>query len=240
MSEVPVSVGIPTWARGGRVLQTLERIYACNPKPAEILVYVDGASEGVAERVGSSFPQVRVLLGGGERVGPGGARHQCILASKEPIFISCDDDSSPVDADFFERASQLFATHADAAVIGAAIWHRNEVERPRNGAFVRKADFTGCGHALRTLAYRQTRGYVARPVAYAMEETDLAIQLFAKGWKIFHSGELRVFHDTELIHHETPEITAASIANVALFAFLHYPILSWPYGVLQIGNKVAD
>jgi len=129
--------------------------------------------------------------------------------------------------------------HPEAGVIGATIWHRNEPAKLRDDIFLRKADFTGCGHALRVSAYHETRGYLPRPNAYGMEETDLSIQLFAKGWKIFQTSELRVFHDTELTHHESPEITADTIANVALFAFLHYPLWGWPRGSLQVVNRVV-
>jgi GT2 family glycosyltransferase len=58
-----------------------------------------------------------------------------------------------------------------------------------------------------------------------MEETDLSIQLFAAGWDIYEAGDLRVFHDTELKHHESPKITAGHIANTGLCAFLNYPML---------------
>src|SRR2546423_1705005 len=36
-----------------------------------------------------------------------------------------------------------------------------------------------------------------------------------------------------------PKITAETIANAGLFAFLHYPVAAWPWGLLQIGNAIA-
>jgi len=71
-----------------------------------------------------------------------------------------------------------------------------------------------------------------------MEETDVALLLFARSWGIYDSGELRVFHDTELAHHPRPEITAGVVANIALYAFLHYPVHLWAWGLLQLGNTV--
>src|SRR5207237_5558809 len=64
--------------------------------------------------------------------------------------------------------------------------------------------------------------------------------LFDRGWQIYQSGEIRVFHDTELAHHGSVENTAGSIANVALFGFLHYPIRYWPRACLQVANKAVD
>jgi hypothetical protein len=48
-----------------------------------------------------------------------------------------------------------------------------------------------------------------------------------------------VFHDTDLKHHQSPEITSGMIENVGLFAFLHYPLICWSLGLAQVANKVA-
>ena len=80
--------------------------------------------------------------------------------------------------------------------------------------------------------------YVPLPVAYGMEEMDLGIRLCAGRQKIMHTPWLRVYHDNDSHFHEAPEITAASIANQALFAFLRYPLLVWPLGVVQVLSRV--
>jgi hypothetical protein len=71
-----------------------------------------------------------------------------------------------------------------------------------------------------------------------MEEGDLSLQLFAAGWQIYEAGDLRVFHDTDLKHHQSPEVTSGVITNVGLYAFLHYPISALGWGVAQVANKV--
>ena len=93
---------------------------------------------------------------------------------------------------------------------------------------------------LRLAAYKQVRGYLPRPVAYGMEEIDLSLQLIAANWQIYNAGSLRVFHDTDRKHHESAEITAGTISNVGLAAFLHYPILGWSWAALQIANIIRD
>jgi GT2 family glycosyltransferase len=92
--------------------------------------------------------------------------------------------------------------------------------------------------AIRVEAYGKIRGYLPRPVAYGIEETDISLQLFAAGWRICQVGALRVFHDTDLRHHNSPVITAASITNLALYAFLHYPASRFGWGALQVANRV--
>jgi GT2 family glycosyltransferase len=142
-----------------------------------------------------------------------------------------------MDVDFFQQVSQEFSRCSKSAVIGATIWHRSETVKPRIDGLALKPSYIGCGHAIRVAAYRQVRGYLPRPVAYGMEESDLSLQLFAAGWKIYESRMLRVFHDTDLNHHQSSEITAGVITNVGLFAFLNYPYIGWCWAVAQLAHK---
>jgi hypothetical protein len=71
-----------------------------------------------------------------------------------------------------------------------------------------------------------------------MEEVDLALRLHSQGGKILSSSWLRVFHDTDLQRHAEPHITAGSIANLALLAYLRYPVWLWSIGLLQCANRV--
>ena len=233
-----VAVIIPTYNRGTAVLSVLDRVVDCNPRPAEILVHVDSADGILEAELGSRFPNVKVLTSP-TRIGCTGGRHRCLLACSAPYAVSFDDDSYPVDRDFFLIVERLFQEHPEAAVLGAQIWHRHEAEKARTKKLVLAPNYIGCGHAMRVAAYHSVRGYLPRPVGYEMDESDLSLQLFASGWKMYETGELRVFHDTFLKHHESPEITSGSITNVGLRVFLHYPPMGWGWGILQLGNKVV-
>ncbi len=76
------------------------------------------------------------------------------------------------------------------------------------------------------------------PLAYGMEEVDLSLRLHHLGWGILESSWLRVFHNTELKHHSHPRITAASIANQILLAYLRYPLLFWWLGIGQCMSRI--
>jgi len=237
-STVPVAVIIPTYNRGAVVFSVLQKVMECDPKPAEIWIHID-LSDGVLEgELGRRFPEVRVLTSL-KRLGPGGGRNRCLLACSTPYAVSFDDDSYPVDTDFFAAVEQLFLEHPRVAIFEARVWHRHEPQKSRSQRLVPIPSYIGCGYAIRLAAYRQVRGHLPRPVPYGMEEMDLSLQMFESHWKILQAQNLRVFHDTELKHHQLPEITAGTIANVALCAFLHYPLLGWPRGLLQLGNKVV-
>jgi GT2 family glycosyltransferase len=211
---------------------------ACDPRPQEVWVHVDQSDSGAEAILAREFPSVHVIISS-TRQGPGGGRNACLRHCTVPFAVSFDDDSWPVDNDFFARTVELFAKHLDASVIGATIWHRHQAEIQRTRSFRRTVSFTGCGCAIRISAYLSIRGYVPRPIAYGLEETDLSLQLFAAGRHIYESGDLRVFHDTELSHHNSPEITECVVANAALLAFLRYPIAMWSIGFLQVLSNVA-
>lgn len=238
VAKAPVAVVIPTYNRGTAVVTVLEKVLACDPQPEEIWVHID-QNDGVLEQdLKQRFPDVRILASTG-RLGPGGGRHRCLMACGVPYAVSLDDDSWPVDADFFAAIEPLFAGHPGAAIFGASIWHRSELEIRRNRAVRKVASYVGCGHAIRVAAYREIRGYLARPTAYAIEEGDVGLQLFVRGWQVFAAGQLRVFHDTDRTHHDAAEVTASTITNLALLAFLHYPAVDLGRGVAQVANRVA-
>lgn len=236
--KAPVAVIIPTYNRGTAVVSVLEKVLACNPQPAEIWIHID-QSDGVLEReLIERFPGVHILSSAG-RLGPGGGRHRCLLACGAPYAVSLDDDSWPVDADFFAAIEPLFSKYPHAAVFGASIWHRGEAEIRRTHSVRRVASYVGCGHAMRVAAYRELRGYLARPTAYAIEESDVGLQLFVRGWQVYSAEALRVYHDTDRSHHDAAEITASTITNLALLAFLHYPAKDFGRGAAQVANRIA-
>jgi GT2 family glycosyltransferase len=235
--KAPVAVFIPTYNRGKAVFTVLEKVEQCDPSPTEIFVHIDQADGVLEAELSRRFPTVRVLTSP-TRLGPGGGRHRCLVATSAPYAVSFDDDSYPVDPDFFRRVEQSFLAYPNAAIFGASIWHQNEPERARVERLSLSPSYIGCGFAIRLAAYQQTRGFLPRPVTYGMEETDLSLQLFAAGWDIYQADFLRVFHNTDLKHHESWENNAGAITNVALFAFLHFPIMRWGVGLLQVGNRV--
>jgi GT2 family glycosyltransferase len=215
----------------------LERIAECYPAPLEVLVHIDQSDGTLEGELRKRFPNVRVLTSP-TRLGPGGGRHRCFLACHAPYAASFDDDSYPVDQDFFGEVEQLFLEHPNAAIFGASIWHRQEPKKARSEILSLSPSYVGCGFAVRVAAYKITRGFLPRPAAYGMEETDLSLQLYVAGWSIYQANNLRVFHDTDLRHHASPEINAAAITNAGLFAFLHFPFARWGIGLLQVGNRV--
>lgn len=237
-NSCPITVGIPTYKRLDKLPIALEKILACNPQPNEIIVHLDNNDTTTEKWLTNNFPSIKVLKSK-TQVGPGGGRNKIIKAAKNPIVASFDDDSYPLDPDYFTRLSQLFEQFPEAAVIAASIFHQGEMIDPDTLTAFWTADFVGCGCAYQREVFLETSGYVCLPLAYGMEETDFSLRLHGMGWKILTSSWLRVFHDTQLKHHEDPRITAASIANQALLAYLRYPPSLWGLGIAQCISRIG-
>jgi GT2 family glycosyltransferase len=237
-TTAPITVIIPTYNRGMKVRCVLEKVRLCDPAPVATIIHIDQSDGRLEAELKKQFPDVDILTSSMQR-GPGGGRHRCLLASKTPFAVSFDDDSYPVDPDFFCRVERLFAEHPRAGIFGARIWQRNEPPKPRDDSLVAVTDYVGCGHAIRLEAYRQIRGYLSRPIAFRMEESDVSLQLIGAGWDIYQTGQLRVLHDTDLSHRESAEVISGAITNVALCAFLHYPLIGWGFGIAQVLNIVV-
>jgi GT2 family glycosyltransferase len=228
---------VTAYERTEQTLVTLRVIQNCEPSPAEILVHVDDNRVHCAEAIRTAFPDVRVLLSH-EQLGPGGGRNKLMAAATSEMVASFDDDSYPVDSDYFARAVQLFDNHENASVIGAALYHRGETIALDARHAQWTADFSGGACVYRRNAFLDAGGYVPLPIAYGMEEVDLALRLHSRGARILSSSWLRVFHDTDLQRHGDARVTAGSIANLALLAYLRYPVSLWLVGVGQCVKRV--
>ena len=234
---VPLTAIVTAHRRTTELLNTLRIISECAPAPAEIIVHVDGGEHACAAAVGRAFPDVR-LIGSDDRVGPGGGRNKLMAAASHPIVASFDDDSYPVDGDYFARIIRAFEDHPGAWVVDARIFHLREAIEPDTSRASWVADFSGGGCAYRRSRYLETGGYVPLPTAYGMEEVDFALRLHAMGGRILRSGRLRVFHHSDLSHHADPAVTSASIVNLALLTYLRYPPALWVIGAGQCLNRI--
>jgi len=234
---VHISAIVTAYERLDQTLNTLRVLETCDPRPDEILVHVDANQTACVNAISQAFPNVRVIVSS-ERVGPGGGRNKLVAAATGDLIASFDDDSYPIDSDYFARVLRIFEQFPDASIVDAALYHAGEPIALDERKAQWTADFSGGACAYRRQAFLDAGGYVPLAVAYGMEEVDLALRLHSQGGKILSSSWLRVFHDTDLQRHAEPHVTAGSIANLALLAYLRYPVSLWSIGVWQCANRV--
>ena len=232
-----ISAIVTAYERIEQTLATLRVIQSCVPAPDEVLVHVDANQVECEVAIRNAFPDVRVLRSI-EQVGPGGGRNKLMSAAQFEFVASFDDDSYPIDSDYFARARNVFDRFPEASVICAAVYHIGESIGLDDRSAQWTADFRGGACIFRRSAFLEAEGYVPLPVAYGMEEVDLAIRLHSRGGRILTTPWLRVFHNTDLKRHEDPRVTAGSIANLALLAYLRYPVSLWGIGMGQCANRL--
>jgi GT2 family glycosyltransferase len=236
-NSVPITAIVTAHKRPDQTLNTLKIIRACDPSPCEIIVHIDQNQRECADRIRKSCPGIKTIVSE-TQVGPGGGRNTLIQAAVNDFVASFDDDSYPIDREYFRRALELFEKFPQASIICASLYHPGEVLGLDAMSGEWCADFTGGACIYDRRAFLTTGGYVPLAIAYGMEESDLALRLHAQGGRILRTRWLRVFHDTSLHRHADPEITRNSIANLALLAYLRYPPSLWPLGFLQCANRV--
>jgi GT2 family glycosyltransferase len=232
-----ISAIVTACDRIDQTLATLHVIQSCVPAPDEVLVHVDANQVECERTVREAFPNVCVMRST-DRVGPGGGRNKLMNATQSDFVASFDDDSYPIDSDYFARALTLFEKFPDASVVCAALYHTGESIGLDEQRAQWTADFSGGASVYRRSAFLEAGGYVPLPVAYGMEEVDLALRVHSRGGKILTSHWLRVFHNSDLRHHADPRVTAGSIANLALLAYLRYPVSLWGIGIGQCANRL--
>jgi GT2 family glycosyltransferase len=237
MTTISITAIVTAYQRIDQTLITLQKIKACEPLPDEIIVHVDANQRECEAAIHDAFPEVKVIRSE-ECVGPGGGRNKLIAVASNEYIASFDDDSYPIDADYFVRVLALFEKFPTASIICAAVYHQGQDIEPDMQVAEWVSDFAGGACIYRRAVFQSTGGYVPLPVAYGMEEVDLALRLHAQGGRILSTPWLRVFHDTDLKRHAHPEVTAGSIANLALLTYLRYPPWLWVLGIAQCCNRI--
>ena len=232
-----ITATVTAFERIAQTLDTVRRLESCRPPPAEIIVHVDAARHDCAAAVRAAFPAARVIVSE-TGVGPGGGRNRLMEAASHELVAAFDDDSYPIDADFFARAAALFDSLPGISLATAQMVHPGETLAPDRRVFRATGGFNGGGAVFRRSHLLETGGYLPLPIAYGVEEEDMALRLIDRGRLLVFTPFLRVFHNTDRAHHAEPRVNAATIANIALLAFLRYPPRFYPRAMLQLANRV--
>jgi GT2 family glycosyltransferase len=227
MMTVPVSVAIPAYGNADSLRETLRRVCGCVPLPQEILVHADGGWQ-VPPEVYQGLPvSVRVITST-ENLGPGGGRHRLFHEAACEIIASFDDDSWPLDREYFAQAMRVMEAFPGVAVMSPAVYLR---EKPVLGPMWEAStgrSFEGSASVHRRSHYLQLPGYVPVPAAYGVEEADLSLQIHAAGFEILSCPWMRAWHDRPYADHE--HTVLPWIRNEVLLAYLRFPYIAQPWG----------
>lgn len=232
---VPVSVVIPAYLNSVSLRKALLRICGCDPLPQEILIHADGGWQPDPEVTADLAVPVRIL-GSEGNIGPGGGRGVLFRAASCEIIASFDDDSWPLDADYFAQALAVMAAFPKVAAMSPAIYLREKpvLGRMAEASLVRS--FEGSASVHRRSMYLQLPGYVPVPAAYGVEEADLSLQIHSAGFEILACPWMRAWHDRPNADYR--HTLLPWIRNEVLLAYLRFPRIGQPWGWLRALRRV--
>ena len=222
MDNLPITVIIPTWRRTAILLKTLNAVAACDPLPAEIVIHIDAHDDETEAALAASPLPVRILHSE-TTMGPGGGRNRLMQEAAHNIMVSLDDDSYPIDKDFFQQVMQCADDHPEFAVFALPALLLGETPSTDPQPIRETSAFEGCAAILRRDALLSVAGYLPLRYAYGMEEADIALQLLDAGFSLARVDHPQVQHDTTPNHHSEPAVDRAWLINTALLTALRYP-----------------
>ena len=190
-----VAVCITTHNRRAELERTLGMLAKCNPPPDEILAAADGCTDGTVEWLRESHPRVQ-LLAHSQAMGSIPSRNELATACRSEVFVSFDDDSYPLERDFFARVAELFAENPRLAI---ASFPQRTDEYPESltsesfgpSRFV--GSFANSAAAIRRSTFIALGGYSGF-FFHMYEEPDFALRCVAAGWQVRLETALTVRH----------------------------------------------
>lgn len=227
LPPLPISVAIPSYRGEDRLRNVIEHLAKCVPGPAEILIHCDGGWKPAPSLFKQSLIPV-ILLHSDKQIGPGGGRDACIRAASNDLVASFDDDSWPLDVEYFTQAKTIMDAMPQAAILSPEVYLKEKPILPKRNELSTAKYYQGSASIHRRSHYLTVRGFVPVPSAYGVEETDLSLQTHAAGFQILESPWLRAWHDRPLADHAHQ--TIPWIKNEVLLAYLRYPLIAQPWG----------
>ncbi len=222
---VPVTVAIPCYQREPGLLRTLQKIAACDPQPAEVLIFADGGWLLQIDASYAGLPSVRVIQSQAP-AGPGGGRQRLIEEAAHEIVCGFDDDAWPLQPDYFQRAIELMQAFPRAAVLSPVVDLTDKPAAELGEDVWELRSYEGCASVHRRSLHLQLHGFVPIAGSYGLEESDVSLQATAAGFQVLQSNWLHAWHDrpgSDAQHGVLPWIR-----NELAFGWLRFPIVLQP------------
>jgi glycosyltransferase involved in cell wall biosynthesis len=223
---VNLTVVIPCYQGEARLKKSLQHLLRCDPLPQELIIHCDGGWT-LSEEIELPEGMVVRVLSSTEHVGPGGGRGRGIKEAQHEIVASFDDDSWPLDADYFAHAVQVMEAFPKAVVMSPAVFVEETPVAPVLSEVNEVRCFEGSASITRRSLYLQLPGYLPVPQAYGIEEADIALQAHAADMLILACPWMRAWHDRPQADHLHAELSW--IKNEVLLGYLRFPVAAQPW-----------
>ena len=194
MTETSVSIAIATLNRRDDLRDTLLELAKLDPPPLEILICLDGCTDGSATML-KEFPLVTVI----ENERPSGSvysRDRLFRMARGDLIVSLDDDSFPMQQNFVALLTKLADDRPEVGVFAF-----DEVrpdgrddrlfQRPAEESYI--GSYPNCAGAIRAKLYGADASY---PLFFfhMYEEPDFCLQTYANSYVVQQIPSIRILH----------------------------------------------
>lgn len=194
MKNPTVTIAITTLNRCEDLRITLLELRKLDPPPFELLVCLDGCSDG-SKAMLASFPDVAVL----ENDYPHGSvysRDRLFRIARGDLIVSLDDDSAPLQTDFVTRLVNLAGAHPEAGVFAfEEVRPEGRDDRlfgaPPAQSYV--ASYPNCAGAVRAKIYGDQAAY-PKLFFHMYEEPDFCLQAYGCGYGVLYYPDIKILH----------------------------------------------
>jgi GT2 family glycosyltransferase len=175
--------------RTARILKNL------HPAPGEILITIDGCTDGTIKFVKSELPAAKLIVNERRR-GSVASRDRMMREARGDLVLALDDDSYPEQLDCIARFVPIFEQHPKLAVLH---FPQRTDEYPETlfqtdfGQARMTRWFANSGATLRRSIYLQLSGFESR-FFHMYEEPDYALQCVAAGYEVVFSPIVTICH----------------------------------------------
>lgn len=217
---------------------TCAKLLSLQPPAHEVIICADGCLDGTVEMLASKFPQFSVHQND-RPMGYMYSRDRLLRLAHGDVVLSIDDDSYPLQRDFFRELARAFAEHPEAAVVvfpelrdGNAFSAPDKTDRSP-GHYV--SAYANCAAAMRRKFYLERSGF---PVFFThmYEEADYALQCYAAGAAVWFEPTLAVRHHVSKINRRPLQRHQFNARNELWSVWLRCP---WPWLAMVSGYRMG-
>lgn len=221
------SVMITTRNRCADLRRTGERLLKLNPQPLEILICADGCIDDTMAMLSCDFPMFTILENSPAQ-GSVPSRDRLLRLAKGDMVVSLDDDSYPVNNDFFARLGPILEAHPEAAVItfpelrDDGVFASPSKTPSAPGHYV--SAYPNCAAAMRREFYLRQPGFL-KFFTHMYEETDYALQCYSSNAAVWFEPSLVVRHHLSNVQRQPVRRHHQNARNELWSVWLRCP---WP------------
>lgn len=196
--KISVIMGIYNCA--STLQEALDSLYAQTFQDFEIILCEDGSSDNTYQ-VAEENTQIHkniVLLKNETNKGLNYTLNRCLSVAKGKYIARMDGDDISLPTRF-EKEYNFLETHPEYAIVSSPMIcfdDRGEFMRtklregePKKGVFNFGPPFCHASSMVRTVAYKDVGGYTINPRLLRIEDYNLWMKMYAKGYKGYNMGE---------------------------------------------------